>query len=53
MSLQGNAVSVLFSFFPYSKLNYDVGNRPAEEWGHWLKEAKQPLDVWTDHKNLA
>ncbi|KAL2088060.1 hypothetical protein ACEWY4_016888 [Coilia grayii] len=23
-----------------------------EEWRHWLEEARHPLMVWTDHKNL-
>lgn len=41
-------------------LSYDVGNKEVltvklalEEWRHWLKGAKQPFGVWTDHKNLA
>lgn len=38
---------------------YDVGNKELlavkvalEEWRHWLKGARQPFLVWTDHKNL-
>ncbi|KAK1798028.1 hypothetical protein P4O66_000529 [Electrophorus voltai] len=40
--------------------NYDVGDRELlavklalEEWRNWLKGAKNPFLVWTDHKNLA
>ncbi|KAK3526590.1 hypothetical protein QTP70_030730 [Hemibagrus guttatus] len=39
--------------------NYDIGNRELlavklalEEWRHWLRGAKQPFLVLTDHKNL-
>ncbi len=39
--------------------NYDVGNRELlamkaafEEWRHWLKGAKHPFTVLTDHRNL-
>jgi hypothetical protein len=23
-----------------------------EEWRHFLEDAKHPLEIWTDHKNL-
>ena len=40
--------------------NYDVGDRELlaiklafEEWRHWLEGARHPINVFTDHKNLA
>ncbi|XP_036003961.1 uncharacterized protein LOC110367566 [Fundulus heteroclitus] len=40
--------------------NYDVGDRELlaiklalEEWRHWLEGTEQPVQIWTDHKNLA
>ena len=40
--------------------NYDVGDRELlaiklalEEWRHWLEGSEQPVQIWTDHKNLA
>ncbi|KAK3515288.1 hypothetical protein QTP70_013484 [Hemibagrus guttatus] len=42
-----------------AEVNYDIGNRELlavklalEEWRHWLKGAKHPFTVLTDHKNL-
>ncbi|KAK3522299.1 hypothetical protein QTP86_001899 [Hemibagrus guttatus] len=42
-----------------AEVNYDIGNRELlaiklalEEWRHWLKGAKHPFVVLTDHKNL-
>ncbi|KAK3563212.1 hypothetical protein QTP86_018264 [Hemibagrus guttatus] len=42
-----------------AEVNYDIGNRKLlaikltlEEWRHWLKGAKHPFVVLTDHKNL-
>ncbi|KAL0198153.1 hypothetical protein M9458_006693, partial [Cirrhinus mrigala] len=39
--------------------NYDIGNRELlaiklalEEWRHWLKGARHPVTIITDHKNL-
>ncbi|KAL0193439.1 hypothetical protein M9458_011735 [Cirrhinus mrigala] len=39
--------------------NYDVGNRELlaiklalEEWRHWLKGARHPFTILTDHRNL-
>ncbi|XP_064781911.1 alpha-1-antitrypsin-like protein CM55-MS [Oncorhynchus masou masou] len=39
--------------------NYDVGDRELlvvvralKVWRHWLKGAKQPFLIWTDHQNL-
>ncbi|KAK3532206.1 hypothetical protein QTP86_009483 [Hemibagrus guttatus] len=42
-----------------AEVNYDIGNQELltiklalEEWRHWLKGAKHPFVVLTDHKNL-
>ncbi|KAK3556252.1 hypothetical protein QTP70_007146 [Hemibagrus guttatus] len=42
-----------------AKTNYDMGNRELltikaalEEWRHWLKGARHPFQVLTDHRNL-
>jgi len=26
--------------------------RALEEWRHFLEEARHPVEIWTDHKNL-
>lgn len=43
----------------HTECNYDVGDiellevkLALEEWLHWLEGTKEPLLVWTDHKNL-
>jgi hypothetical protein len=39
--------------------NYEIHNtemlaiiRGLEEWRHYLKGARHPVEIWTDHKNL-
>jgi hypothetical protein len=41
------------------KHNYDIHDkemlvvmRALEEWRHFLKGAKEKVEIWTDHKNL-
>lgn len=60
-ALSGGKVH-LWAFFSrslsYAVRNYDVGEQELlaikmvlKEWRHWLESAKEPFQVWTDHKN--
>ena len=52
-------VAYLSSLFSPPERNYDVFDRELlaiikalEHWKHYLKGARHPFEIWTDHKNL-